>query len=249
MKYLLLVVLCLMGISARAADQPAATDAPVTDPAVVRRHYQELLARPEFREPDDFSADLRFRDWISQWVTRMLSQFRDFKYAGEMSGLAWLLITGLTGLAIVGLIYVLIRLSRRKGERANDEAELSPAKNALLSPQVYDQRLRLAVENRDWHGAWLATWLQFLARLENRRMVEADRSRTNREYLAQLRSHQLPAPALPLLARLVDDYDRFIYGWLAIDEPLWRSFRQQIDEVSLMLHLRENDPSAPQKTP
>ena len=69
--------------------------------------------------------------------------------------------------------------------------------------------------------------------------LTADRSQTNREYLAQLRTQALPVAALPLIAGLVDDYDRFIYGRRAIDEAGWRAFRERINEVTLMLNLRE----------
>jgi hypothetical protein len=223
----------------RADDQ-----SPVTDPAVVQQHYQQVLTLPEFHDADE-SEDHPFRNWLSQWLTHLVSKYENFQYAGQMSGLAWLLVTTLTVLACAGLIYGLVRLSRRQREAAGAPTEVSPGGRAFLSPQVYDEKLRQAVEKRDWHAAWLATWLQFLSRLENRRMVEADRSRTNREYLAQLRTQQLPASAIPLLAGLVDDYDRFIYGLRAIDEPVWRAFRQQIDEVSLMLHLGERTLPSP----
>jgi hypothetical protein len=245
-RLFLLLVLGLASAGVRAADQPIASEtAPVTDPVLVGQHYRQVLTRPEFREQDESAGDFRLSDWISQWVSHLVSRFQDFKYAGQMSGLAWLLISTMTGLAIVALIYVLARLSRRQRGATVDESEPSPGEKSFLSPRLYDERVLQAVERRDWHAAWLATWLQFLSRLESRRMVEADRSRTNREYLAQLRAQQLPPSALPLLAGLVDDYDRFIYGLRAIDEPVWRAFRQQIDEASLMLHLRDRTLSSP----
>jgi hypothetical protein len=245
MRLLLILLLGAAPFWAHGDDQPASSTTPVTDPAVVRQHYEQVLARPEFREPKESAADFHFGDMVTQWLGRLVSQFRDFKYAGQMSGLAWLLVTTMTGLAIVALIYVLVRLSRRKREPADDAAEPPPGKKAFLSPRLYDERLLQAIERRDWHAAWLATWLQFLSRLENRRLVEADRSRTNREYLVQLRAQQLPPSALPLLAGLVDDYDRFIYGLRSIDEPVWRAFRRKIDEAGLMLQLQERSPSSP----
>jgi hypothetical protein len=245
-RILFLVVAGFASLLARADDPPSTSGtAPVINPAAVQQHYQQVLARPEFREPDELAADFPLRDWFSQWVSHLVSKFQDFKYAGQMSGLAWLLVTTMTALALVGLIYVLIRLSRRKRDPAIDREETARGEKTFLAPRVYDEKLRQAIESRDWHAAWLATWLQFLSRLELRRMVDADRSRTNREYLAQLRAQQLPSSALPLLAGLVDDYDRFVYGLRTIDEPVWRTFRQQIDEVSLMLHLRERTLSSP----
>jgi len=147
--------------------------------------------------------------------------------------------------AIAGLVYLLVRLSRRRRDGESVAADLPPPGRTFLSPRQYEERLRQALESRDWHGAWLAAWLQLLARLENRRLVEADRSRTNREYLAQLRAQSLPAGAVSLLAGMVDDYDRFIYGVRPIDEAGWSGFRERIDEVTLMLGLRERATEKP----
>ena len=244
------VFLFAFGLTALAArpepaGAPSPSSGPVTDPAVVRQHYEQVLAQPQFREPEEPAGDFPIRDWLSQWLTHLVSEFQDFKYAGRMSGLAWLLVTAMTALAIVGLLYVLVRLSRRSSGPVPDDDAALPGRKMFLSPRLYDERLRRAIEQRDWRRAWLATWLQFLSRLEDRRMVEADRSRTNREYLAQLRAQHLPASALPLITGLVEDYDRFIYGLRPIDEPVWRAFRREIDEVSLLLHLRDRTPASP----
>jgi hypothetical protein len=106
-----------------------------------------------------------------------------------------------------------------------------------------------AIRSGDWHAAWLAAWRQFLSRLENHRLVEADRTRTNREYLAQLREKTLPSPALALLTALVDAYDRFIYGHRPIAEPDWHLFHQQVSEAGLLLHLDGKSPQPKQALP
>lgn len=226
----------------RADDQPPA---PVTDPAVVQQHYRAILLRPEFHQQEESLGGLRWTDWFSQWLTHLISRLQNFKYAGQISVVAWVLVVALTLVAIGGLIYILVRLSRRKREEAVDRNEPLHERHALLTPLQYEQRLRRALEQSDWHGAWLAAWLQLLARLENRHLVDADRSLTNREYLAQLRAQSLPPAALPLIARLVDDYDRFIYGLRAIDESGWTAFRERIDEVTLLLNLRDRRAEEP----
>ncbi len=227
--------------SARA-DDPA----PVTDPAAVQQHYQAVAARPEFHETAETVADLRWTEWLDRWIRHLVSRFQDFRYAGQLSDTARVLVVIITAVAVAGMIALLVRLSRR---RRRDRAEAQAADVApggpLLTPRQYETRLLRALENRDWRGAWLAAWLQLLARLENRHLVEADRSRTNREYLAQLRGQPLPGGALPLLAGLVDDYDRVVYGRRPIDEAGWAAFRGRIDEITLMLGLRERATEEP----
>lgn len=237
--WIVLVVLALAG-AARAED-----GAPVTDPAAVQQHYREVVARPEFRESAETLADVHWTDWIAQWLRHLVSRFQDFKYAGELSGTARVVVFVLTVLAVAGLVLLLVRLTRRRRDRVVAEAAAPTPGRTLLTPRQYEGRLQAALENRDWHGAWLAAWLQFLARLENRHLVEADRSRTNREYLAQLRARPLPSGALPLLVRMVDDYDRVIYGRREIDEAGWSSFRDRIDELTLQLGLRERATEEP----
>jgi hypothetical protein len=232
----------MLTFAARADDN---APPPVTDPALVQQHYREVVSQPEFRETEETLDDVRWSDWITQWVERLVSRFQDLQYAGQLSTAARVLVFALTALTVIALLYLLVRLSRRRrdGDPAADDVPL-PGRT-FLSPLQYEARLRGAVESRDWHGAWLAAWLQLLARLENRRLVEADRSRTNREYLAQLRSQSLPTGAMALLAGMVDDYDRFIYGVRPIDEAGWSGFRERIDEVTLMLGLRERATEKP----
>lgn len=237
-----LLVAGMLTLSARADDS---APPPVTDPALVQQHYQEVVSRPEFRETEETLDDMRWSDWITQWVQRLVSRFQDLQYAGQLSSAARVLVFTMTALTVIALLYLLVRLSRRRrdGESTDDDLPL-PGKT-FLSPRQYEARLREAVAGSDWHAAWLAAWLQLLARLENRRLVEADRSRTNREYLAQLRGQSLPAGAMSLLAGMVDDYDRFIYGVRPIDEAGWGRFRERIDEVTLMLGLRERTTEKP----
>jgi hypothetical protein len=237
MRALLFILAMAASMFFARADDNA--PAPVTDPALVQQHYREVLNRPEFHETEETINDLRWSDWFSQWVTHLVSSFQDLKYAGQLSTAARVLVVVMTALAIGGLIYLLVRLSRRRRDGEADDAETPAPGRTFLSPLQYEKRLRHAVEKNDWQGAWLAAWLQLLARLENRRLVEADRSRTNREYLAQLREQALPSNALALLTGMVDDYDRFIYGVRPIDEAGWSGFRERIDEVTLMLGLRE----------
>ena len=235
--------ICLLFLALAVAVR--ADDAPVTDPAAVGQHYREVAARPQFHEPEETIADVPWTDWLGQWLRHLVAGLRDFKYAGQLSGTARFLVIVLTAIAVAGLVVLLVRLTRRRREREAANFDEPAAGRALLTPRQYEKRLRAALEIGDWHGAWLAAWLQFLARLEDRHLVDADRSRTNREYLAQLRGQPLPAGAVPLLAGMVEDYDRVVYGGRRIDQAAWDSFRNRLDEATLQLGLRERPAGEP----
>jgi hypothetical protein len=205
----------------------------------VSHHYREVLAQPQFRQSAETAIDTRFEDWLSQWFNRLGKGIGDFKYANSMPAFESLLMTVLVVFSIAVIIYIMVRLTRGRDGMDPEPTAESPGQKLFHSPEFYDEEISRAVQARDWHAAWLASWRQFLSRLEHRNLVEADRTRTNREYLAQLRGKPLPAPALALLNGMVDAYDRFIYGRKSISESEWTSFHGQIDEAALLLHLSD----------
>ena len=247
---LILPALLLLGIMSAHADDTAASSppdsasAPVTDPALVGEHYRQVLARPEFQETDESAVDTRLQDWLSQWFKRLGARFGEFKYASRMPAFKSLLMTLLVLFSISVLLYIMVRLTRRRGGMEPEPVNGSPGQKSFRPPEFYDKEIHQAIRAEDWHTAWLAAWRQFLSRLEHRHLVEADRTRTNREYLAQLREKSLPGSALALLTGMVDAYDRFIYGRQSIGEPEWDLFHQQIDEAGLLLHLEDKGTSA-----
>ncbi len=233
------VLFLLLGVLPGAAAAPASEPAPVTDPTHVAEHYHQIVARPEFQESTEPDVNERVRDLLSQWFTRLGAKFGEFKYTQEMPRFASLLMTLLVLLSIVGLLYAVVRLTRRRQEWDLPAEAEDPVQKTFRPPEYYEEELRRTIAAGDWHAAWLVTWRQFLSRLEREHLVEADRSRTNREYLAQLHAHPQTDSAFALLDRTVDAYDRFIYGRRAITEPDWQAFYQEVNEAALMLHLPE----------
>ena len=247
-RWLPVLAICLLFMtSVDAADtamdstspQPETTLAPMTNPALVGEHYRQVLQRPEFQAPDEMDVDTRFKDWLSLWFIHLGTRLGQFQYAQEMRSFSFLLLAVLIILTLGGLLYIIIRFSRLRRYREEVTPPTSPGQKAFRPPESYDEEIRRATGTGDWHTAWLVTWRQFLSRLENRNLVEADRTRTNREYLAQLRRQAIPSTALALLATMVETYDRFIYGLQPIGESDWNLFHQQTREAVLLLHLNE----------
>jgi hypothetical protein len=244
LRGLILPAIFLLGIMSIRADAPAVDSPPpdaasalITDPVRVGEHYRQVLARPQFQEIDESTVNTRLEDWLSQWFKRLGAKFGEFTYASRMPAFESLLMTLLVVFSIAILLYIMVRLTRRRGGMEPEPATGIPGQKTFRPPEFYDEEIHQAVRAGDWHTAWLAAWRQFLSRLEHRHLVEVDRTRTNREYLAQLRGKSLPASALALLTGMVDAYDRFIYGRKSIGEPDWNLFHRQIDEAGLLLHL------------
>jgi len=238
-------VLVLGILSVRATDEAnSPAPAPVTDPAQIARHYQQVLTRPEYQETAEPDVTSHFEDSLTLWFKQLGIKFGEFKYANQLPAFELMLMTILVTLTVAGLLYIMLRLTRR---RARMEAGLPTSvagDKTFHPPEFYDEEIHHAIRTGDWHAAWLAAWRQFLSRLEHDQLVEADRTRTNREYLAQLRARPLPSSAVALLIGMVDAYDRFIYGRKSIAEPDWNQFHQQIEEAGLLLHLDDKTPPA-----
>jgi hypothetical protein len=241
----------LLGIAVLRGETPAANSpapapsAPITDPAQVAEYYRQVLARPQFQETEEPAVNAQLKDWLSQWFNRFGATIGNFNYASRMPAFESLLMTVLAVFSTAVLLYIMVRLTRRRTGLETERNAGPPGQKVFRAPEFYDDEIRAAVRSGDWQAAWLSAWRQFLSRLEHRQWVEADRTRTNREYLAQLGRKPLPGSALALLTGMVDAYDRFIYGRRPIGEPDWDLFRRQLDEAGLLLHLEEKRKTAP----
>lgn len=222
-----------------ADDSPPPQPAPlaVTDPVLVAQHYREVANRPEFADGQDSSANPRIEDLLSEWFQNLGKRIGDFKYASRMPAFESLLMSVLVAFSLAIVAYIVLRLTRGHRWTWRESESPMPGEKTLRAPETYTAEITRAVQTQDWHTAWLASWRQFLSQLERRSLVEADRTRTNREYLGQLRGQHLPASSLALLTAMVDAYDRFIYGRAPIGETEWNDFHRQIEEAALLLHL------------
>ena len=240
---LLAAVFLFATISVHGADSaagptpPVAT--PVTDPAQVAERYHQVVGRPLFQESEQPAVNSQLKDWLSRWFNRLGATIGDFKYQGHMPAFESLLLTVLVVFSAAILLYIMVRLTRRRDGLERESDAGGPDSKTFRAPELYDAEIRQAVGAGDWHGAWLAAWRQFLSRLEHGHLVDADRTRTNREYLAQLRGRPLPGSALALLSGMVDAYDGSIYGGKSIGQTEWDHFHAQLNEAALLLHLEE----------
>jgi len=248
MRFRLWFILLLLFLGATSGGAFAPEAKPVTDPELVSAHYRQVAARPEFRDDSQPDVNDTFKKWLAQYFTRLGAKFEEFTYTGQMPRLASFLMTLLVVVALGGLLYTALRLTRGQVQWNQVPSPPGPEEKKLLPPEFYEEELHQAVAARDWHGAWLATWRQLLSRMEKGHLVEPDRTRTNREYLSQLRAHALPHSALALLSETVDTYDRFIYGRQSIAERDWKLFHEQVSEATLLLHLQERNPATMSRT-
>ena len=110
--------------------------APITDPAQVAQHYREVLARPQFQEAEESALDSRLVDWLSQWFKRLGATFGEFKYASRMPAFESLLMTLLVVFSIAVLLYIMLRLTRRRGGMEPETTSDIPGPRTFRSPGI-----------------------------------------------------------------------------------------------------------------
>ena len=232
----------------RADDSGTTVGPAITDPAQVAQHYQQVAAAQKYEDAQDNGVRPRLEDMLSEWFQSLGKHFGELRYTSSMPAFESMLMSVLVIFALAVVAYILLRITRMRAWHWRELELLATPETKLRAPEFYDEDISQAVQAGDWHTAWLATWRQFLSRLERRSLVEADRTRTNREYLGQLRQQALPASAVPLLTTLVDAYDRFIYGRAPINEADWNDFHERIEQAALLLHLETKRTPSPEPT-
>lgn len=180
-----------------------------------------ILARGEFDyEPEPLS--LRERIWrqIQDWFYQLL-----LGAGGNVSG--WVLAAGLA----LGLVALLYYWSRRLSAEFAPESELAFADidnpdltgdDALLMANKLSQR-------GDYRSAVRYLYLSLLLLLDERGLLRYDRSKTNREYLRNVRGS---AELSTILTDVVDVFDRTWYGFQPLSSAEYNHYAAQVEQLS-----------------
>ncbi len=188
------------------------------DPHRVRQELQQILSAREYDHTvrnnalDRLNANLGKIVWDAaigawQWVLKNLSL--DGSSVGEVMATigAWLVLAGF----IVLLWYVARKLMSNYGGRkpADDEAGVEGYELPSARPLI--KQAAMLAEQGDYKGAFRAAYVACIAYLDEIRALRFERSRTNWEYLRELKSggHERP---YDLLHPLTLSFDRKIYG-------------------------------------
>lgn len=141
---------------------------------------------------------------------------------GTLTPVGWVLLV-LGALLILALIIYTLRGVRRTvtaEARVRAEAE----EEEVMTVQEATDRTRVAAQSGDYRTATRYLYLSTLLWLEERGLVRYDRSRTNREYLAQLRGK----PTYDTFVPVVDTFERVWYGKRPLEAGDFEKYEEQI---------------------
>jgi hypothetical protein len=126
-------------------------------------------------------------------------------------------------LLVVAIVIYAVRGIRRSvlsERRAIAEAE----QEETISAAEASDRAQADARAGDYRNAARHLYLASLLWLEEHGMLRYDRSRTNHEYLAQVRGKQVYDD----LAPVVDTFERVWYGQRPLDEQGFQQYEQQV---------------------
>jgi len=183
---------------------------PQNDPGRVREMADDILARPEYREPGK-SIFERVRDWIGERLADLLENI-GFGSSGAGSVVGWIALLVL-GAVVAGLAYWLIRsvLGDGWGRGKGDEGD--PVILSVDEHRTPDEWLAEA-ERHEAEGRWrdglLCRYRSLATRLVELEVIPEAVGRTAGEYVGDVAT-RLPAGAGPFRAA-TDLFESAWYG-------------------------------------
>lgn len=191
------------------------------------RLLEEILARPEFQWREDAPPTLLQRFW--QWLARQLfNQIPRALDSGDLLANV-LMVLGIIGL-LAALLYAFIRLRRQfvRSEATEHEARVWHMRDP-------DEAMRTAetmAQHGDYRLALRYLYHSSLLLLDERNLIDYDRTRTNREYLLSVRDKP---PLEALLSKIVNVFDR---SWYGLQTPDAQTYEQFVSYVQTLRELR-----------
>ena len=206
---------------------------------------EQVFEVPPFKSREVPSAWTRF--WsavgraIGNFFERLFDQLPQTNFTppatnpaafGALTPVGWVLLV-LGALLILALIvYTLRGVRRTVAAEARVRAEVE--EEETITAQEAGDRAKAAAQAGDYRTATRQLYLSTLLWLEERGLVRYDRSRTNREYLAQLRGK----PTHDTFVPVVETFERVWYGKRPLDAADFEQYEQQI----MALRTREERP-------
>jgi hypothetical protein len=193
----------------------------LVDPDEVRRTAEEILARPEYREPQPSLLD------------RALNAITDFlgrSFAGLTGGGAGSVIGLLiTGLVLALALWLLVRALRTSWSRPATTASAGGIQGTTApdDPAVWDAEAERLTADGDHRGALRCRYQALVAALVRSGAVDDAAARTPAEIRRELAGRQ---PALDrALADVTERFEAAWYGGRAVDAVALASFQADVE--------------------
>ena len=206
----LIIVLILSArlVTSALADMPARVN-----PQAVKHELKQILSAPEYNRTYKAEGPTileRLLRAIGRGVAWLLARL-----VGRLEGVGSTLSIVLAGVVVGGfLVLVFLMLNKVLGRipagQSEDEGFGAEAYQLLSARPLMKEAQKLA-QAGDYRGAFRCAYLASISHLDEAKALRFERSRTNWEYLRELKSSGHDAP-YATLRPLTMDFDRKFYG-------------------------------------
>jgi Domain of unknown function (DUF4129) len=187
------------------------------DPDEARRTAEDILSRPEYREPQPSLLDRAL-----EAVTDFLRRGFEALAGGGAGSVIGLVITGLVLALALWLLSRALRTSWRRPAGAGGGADLVQGTSAPEDPAVWDAEAERLSAAGDHRGALRCRYQALVAALVAGGALRDATARTPSEIRRELAGR---APDLdPLLGSVTDRFESAWYGGRAVDADADRAF-------------------------
>jgi hypothetical protein len=193
---------------------------PAADSSANRAALNAILARPEFRNVSGPNWWDRLKQWLMEWVIRLL---RHVFRAVAIPTISRIFVYGLMGLAFLALVYVAYRSFWRDQEFAGVVPKDLPV--SAKEWTIWLAEARAAAARGEWRDAIHLAYWAGISFLERQGFWKPDRARTPREYLRLLAGASEQRETLTALTRT------FELAWYAKRDADEAAFAQTLAQL------------------
>lgn len=192
---------------------------------------KEILAKPEYQWSEEAPPSP-----LEEWIARQFERFVNWLFGaleGSISSTGlriWQLI--LIGLGALALVFVLGYMGRHLRKVIAAEAELGSDDHIEenLSASAALSKAQAMSDSGDYRMAVRYLYLAALLQLEERGLLRYDRSRTNREYLGDIKRRRILGLS-DSFTEVVEVFDRVWYGYQPLDQAGYENYSEAVAQV------------------
>ena len=197
-----------------------------------KRKLAEILRREEFQKPtDEKSLFERMRDAVLDWIARLFPRpnvsspsFEGLKpLSFILQILIYALVLGIIGFLIYRFAPYFLERFRKQDKKENTERvilgeKLRPDES---SDDIFSEAEQLARQG-NLREAIRKGYIAFLCELDERKIINLSRHKTNRDYLRDIRKRR---ELYQNMNGLTSNFERHWYGFENADENDWEEFK------------------------
>lgn len=195
-----------------------------------RAKVEEILARPEFREPGDNAVAKKLRD-LREKIGKILEKLfsRLFGAAGGES-ISTIIRVVVLGAGLVALLILARAIAQAVARRRSGGVKGKTKKKKIVLGEEVDESTtsadlaasaRAIADRGDFRAAIRKLFVALIYQLDERDIVRLRAEATNREYLALVRSL---GKLYPVMTEMTDTFERVWYGDAPIDRAGYDAF-------------------------